>query len=84
MCVVKTNRQSCYYFFEDTVRYYPDAVAIWSRLGEYTWLETNARVNQYAAFFLEAGVRPGQIVAFYLQNAPEFFFAWLGLWAIGE
>jgi len=28
-------------------------------------------------------VRPGQLVAFYLQNAPEFMFAWLGLWAIG-
>jgi len=23
------------------------------------------------------------LVAFYLQNSPEFIFAWLGLWAIG-
>lgn len=84
MCAVKANRISCYYFLEETVRNYPDAIAIWSRQGEYTWSDVNTRVNQYAAYFLEVGVRPGQLVAIYLQNAPEFFFVWLGLWAIGE
>lgn len=59
-------------------------VAIWSRSGEYVWREVNTRVNQYAAFFLDLGVRPGHLVAVYLQNAPEFCFAWLGLWAIGK
>jgi acyl-CoA synthetase (AMP-forming)/AMP-acid ligase II len=29
------------------------------------------------------GVKPKDLVAFYLQNSPEFIFAWLGLWAIG-
>lgn len=33
--------------------------------------------------FLELGVRPGDIVAFFLTNSPEFLMAWLGLWAIG-
>ena len=28
-------------------------------------------------------MRPGDLVALYLQNVPEFIFAWLGLWAIG-
>ena len=84
MCVVKANRLSCYYFFEESVRNYPDAIAIWSRHGIYTWLEVDTYVNQYAAYFLEVGARPGQLVAFYLQNAPEFLFAWLGLLAIGK
>ena len=28
-------------------------------------------------------MRPGELVALYLQNGPEFVFAWLGLWSIG-
>lgn len=49
----------------------------------YTWRETYAHVCQYAAYFLESGVRPGDLVGFYLQNSPEFCFAWIGLLAIG-
>jgi acyl-CoA synthetase (AMP-forming)/AMP-acid ligase II len=28
-------------------------------------------------------VKPHDYVAFYLNNSPDFIFAWLGLWAIG-
>lgn len=61
----------------------PDEVFIWSREGVYTRREAHDRVCQYAAYFLELGVRPGNFVAFYLENSPDFFLAWLGLWAIG-
>lgn len=81
---MKTNRQSCYYIFENTVRNRADDVAIWSRQGEYTWRELDQRANQYATHFLEQGVKPGDLVAFYLHNSPEFFFAWVGLLAIGS
>lgn len=80
---VKANRQSAYYIFEDTVQKRADDVAIWSRQGEYTWRELNLRANQYATYFLQLGVLPGDLVAFYMQNSPEFFFAWVGLLAIG-
>lgn len=80
---IKTKRLSCLYFFEEAVRDYPDAEAIWSREGIFTWKETHTKTCQYAAYFLELDVRPGELVAFYLQNSPEFIFAWLGLWAIG-
>lgn len=80
---VKTKRLSCLYFFEEAVRDYPDAEAIWSREAIYSWKETHTKACQYAAYFLELGVKPGDLVAFYLQNSPEFIFAWLGLWAIG-
>lgn len=79
----KNQRLSCYSFFETTVQKYADVVAIWSREGVYTWREAHDRVCQYAAYFLELGVRPGDLVAFYLENSPEFLFAWLGLFAIG-
>jgi acyl-CoA synthetase (AMP-forming)/AMP-acid ligase II len=32
---------------------------------------------------LSQGIKPGDWVAVYLQNCPEFMFIWLGLWAIG-
>lgn len=83
MGIVKNNRQSIYYIFENTVRRRADDVAIWSRQGEFTWRELNLRANQYATHLLELGVRPGDLVAFYLQNSAEFFFAWVGLLAIG-
>ena len=40
------------------------------------------RSYQYASFFLDSGVRPGQLVAFYMRNSPEYIFAWFGLLAI--
>ena len=79
----KNRRLSCYYLFESAVQRYPDVVAIWSREGVYTWRETQDRACQYAAYFLELGVQPGDLVAFYLENSAELLFAWLGLWAIG-
>lgn len=79
----KGKRLSCLYFFEEAVCDYPDAEAIWSREGTYTWKETHNKACQYAAYLLELGIRPGELVAFCLQNSPEFIFAWLGLWVIG-
>ena len=56
---------------------------MWSRSGTYTFREVHDRACQYAAFFLSKGVKPGNLVAFYLYNSPEMLFAWMGLWAIG-
>lgn len=38
---------------------------------------------RYAQFYLSQGIRPGELVAFYLTNSPEFMFAYVGSWAIG-
>lgn len=38
---------------------------------------------QYGHYFLSRGVKPGELVAFYLQNCAEFPIVWLGLWSIG-
>lgn len=79
---VASQRESCWYFFEEAVQKYPDNVSIWSRDGCYTSTAVYEQALRYATFFLDLGVKPGQLVAFYLQNQPEFIFAWLGLWAI--
>ncbi|KAL4927533.1 putative very-long-chain acyl-CoA synthetase family protein (CefD1) [Aspergillus undulatus] len=69
--------------FETTAEQYPDMLAIWSREGTYSYRETYTRAAQYGHFFLSRGVKKGELVALYLQNRPEFMFAWLGLWSIG-
>ncbi|MCJ1262414.1 hypothetical protein MMC22_002284 [Lobaria immixta] len=70
-------------YIKAAVQKYGDVVAIWSREGVYTWHQTHDRACQYAAYFLELAVRPGDLVAVYLENSPDFLFLWLGLWAIG-
>lgn len=49
----------------------------------YSWREAHQWACRYAAWFLESGVKPGDCVGFYLQNSPDFMFAWMGLLAVG-
>ncbi|KAH0533926.1 hypothetical protein FGG08_007455 [Glutinoglossum americanum] len=62
---------------------YPNRTCLWSRTGVYTWAETLDISSRYAQWYISKGVKPKDLVAFYLQNSPEFIFAWLGLWATG-
>ena len=62
---------------------YQDELCLWSRDGIFTWKEMYDKVNQYGNFFLSKGVKPGQFVAIYLLNCPEFLFIWFGLFSIG-
>ena len=80
---MKENRLSVWYLFEESAAVHGDIIGIWSRTGEYTYREIHQQACRYAQKFLAMGVQPGELVAFYLQNSPEFIFAWLGLWAIG-
>jgi acyl-CoA synthetase (AMP-forming)/AMP-acid ligase II len=80
---VREGRVSPWYSFEESVQTYPDTTCIWSRYGSYTYQEAHDLACQYGHFFLSSGIQPGQLVAFYLQNRPEFLVVWLGLWSIG-
>ncbi len=80
---VKANRMSLYYLWEDAALRRKNDECIWSREGCYTWTQSYDRINQWAQWYISQGVKPGDLVAFYLQNSPDFMFAWFGLWAIG-
>lgn len=80
---VKENKLSLWYIFEAQVFKGPEEECIWSRTGNYTRNEVYRQSCRYANWFLSRGVVPGQWVALYLQNCPEFMFIWLALWAIG-
>jgi acyl-CoA synthetase (AMP-forming)/AMP-acid ligase II len=76
---------SLWYQFEAQVRRLPATEeAIWSRTGCYTWAETYANACRYGQYLLQNNVAPGQLVAMYMMNRPEFIFAHLGSWSIGS
>lgn len=72
-------------FFEAAVAEVPsDPYLIWAETDEvWTYERANAEINKAANVWLGLGIKPGDRVAFMMQNSPEFFFAWLGLAKIG-
>lgn len=81
--LVETKRQSLWYSFAPHVPKYADNLCIWSREKSYTWSEFHDRAVQWAHFFLDQGVKPGDMVATYLMNSADFMAIWLGLFCIG-
>ncbi|KAL9069646.1 MAG: hypothetical protein Q9157_006086 [Trypethelium eluteriae] len=77
------NRLSLWYPFCNNVTKFPNDPCIWSREGELTWQEVHDRAARYAQYFIAKGVKPGELVAFYLQNSADFVVIWLALFCIG-
>lgn len=84
--IAKGQGLSPWYQFEAQVHRLPaHEEAIWSRTGCYTWAETYANACRYGQFLRQQhGVNPGELVAMYQMNRPEFLFTHLGLWSIGS
>ncbi|KAK8879022.1 AMP-binding enzyme [Apiospora arundinis] len=80
---IKDKRVSQWYAFERHALLKPNEECIWWRPGSYTWAESYHRSCQFAQYFLAQGVKPGDLVALFMANSPDFLFAWLGLFAIG-
>lgn len=80
---MREKRVSQWYFFERHAQQKPNAECIWWRPRSYTFAEAYHRACQFAQFFLARGVKPGDLVALFMANSPDFLFAWLGLFAIG-
>ncbi|KAJ4363340.1 hypothetical protein N0V95_001113 [Ascochyta clinopodiicola] len=54
----------------------------YAELGTST-AKVHDKAVQWAHFFLEQGVKPGDMVGTYLTNSADFIVIWLGLWCIG-
>ncbi|TKA27551.1 hypothetical protein B0A50_04381 [Salinomyces thailandicus] len=86
---ISQKRLSLWYPFEEQVSARKDQQCLWYRTTPheeavtYTWRETYAQCCRWAQFLLEQGVKPGELVATYLQNSPEFVFSLVGSWGIG-
>ena len=56
----------------------PDAPFLRFEGSSWTFAEVDRKANQFANFLGTLGIGPGDKVAIFLPNAPEWVFAWLG------
>lgn len=72
-----------YGFLEHSVATYPDNIAL-SYLGnEISYAQLDILVNKAANALLKLGVQPGDRVALYLANTPQFIISLYGILKIG-
>ncbi len=61
----------------------PEAVALVFDERSYTFAEVDEAANRVAAWAIESGIKPKEVVSLLMENRPEFLFAWLGLAKVG-
>lgn len=87
--LAKQKKGSLWYQFEESATKLKDELCIWYRASPseapttYTWAQVYKNCCRWGWFLEENGVRPGELVATYLVNSPEFMFNILGSWSIG-
>ncbi|GAA2866803.1 hypothetical protein GCM10010472_25190 [Pseudonocardia halophobica] len=69
--------------FRATVARHPDADAIRYFDGRISYAELDALSDAFAAGITAEGFAPGERVALYLQNVPQFVIAQVGAWKAG-
>lgn len=69
--------------FERCVTQTPNALAIVSDNGDWSYAQLNQRANQCARYIYSLGVRPGNIVGVYLDRSLEMIVALLGVLKAG-
>ena len=53
----------------------PDSIAIYFEDKEITYKEFINRANQYSHWFLDNGLKKGDVVALLMENRPEFLMS---------
>ncbi|MFW9821852.1 MAG: long-chain-acyl-CoA synthetase [Candidatus Thorarchaeota archaeon] len=71
--------QSVGIYVEQFAKNIPDKVALYFDDNSWTWKEFNEESNRYANFFLEKGIKPGDIIALIMENSPEYLFVSTGI-----
>ncbi|EFW99870.1 very-long-chain acyl-synthetase family protein [Grosmannia clavigera kw1407] len=82
MAVPSTGRRQSWQQWQ-RAREDPGYESIWSRTGCYTRKEVYDRANQYGQWFQAQGMQPGDLVALFMENSPDFMTAWIGLLSVG-
>ncbi len=69
--------------FGRTAKKFRDKVAIIFQDREWTFGHLDEYSNRVANFFLRTGYKPGECVALFMENRPEYIGIWLGCSKIG-
>mmetsp|Transcript_1201 Transcript_1201/g.1429 ORF Transcript_1201/g.1429 Transcript_1201/m.1429 type:complete len:594 (-) Transcript_1201:3314-5095(-) len=68
---------------EEAAINFNDKEAIVFENQSFSFREWDEHANQAAQYFRSLGVKKGDVVSIYMDNRPEFIFAWSGLAKIG-
>ena len=61
----------------------PDSIAIYFEDREISYRELINGANQYSHWFLDNGLKKGDVVALLMENRPEFLMSWIGIAQVG-
>lgn len=62
---------------------HPDRIAVSFYGRAYTYADLDRLSEKFANFLVDNGVGPGDRIAVYLQNCPQFFFVFYGILKLG-
>lgn len=80
---VREDKISPWYLVEESCHKHWTSRAIWWRERSWTFGEMYEQTVRYAQWLLDEGIRPGDLVGFYLTNSPEFMMLWFATLCIG-
>jgi fatty-acyl-CoA synthase len=67
----------------DNAYRWPDKPALISDAETLSFAALSARINRYARWALAQNVKPGDVVALFMPNRPDFVAFWLGVTQVG-
>ena len=82
----KSNRDNRYYLsdrFKETVKKYPNKVAIIFEDRQLTFREVDELSNQIANMLRSSGLRHGDSAAIFMENSLEYLPVFIGLCKLG-
>ncbi len=78
-----TTPQTIPEVFLETAARYPDRALVWTPQGEHRFADVAEAARRIAAALQREGIQPGDRVALYAINGPEFVGAYLGVQLAG-
>lgn len=69
--------------FEDRVDHFKSNVALRYETRLFTYGELDLRANQYAHWAVKQGFKPGDTIALFMENRPDYLAFWLGMAKVG-
>jgi len=67
------------YIIDRAATYFADKTALVFGRQAYSYGQLQKSVNRIAAFLVKEGLRPGDLVALYVPNSPEWIVAYYGI-----
>ncbi|SDT60907.1 long-chain-acyl-CoA synthetase [Bradyrhizobium canariense] len=61
----------------------PDRPALISEAETLSYAELTDRINRYARWALQAGIKTGDTVCLFMSSRPDYVAAWLGITSVG-